>query len=164
MKINFYHFNSQDNYRTVSLLLEKIISLRNRVLFYFDDNKLKQEWNKAIWSFSNIHFIPHDTDESDCPSVQPILLTEKITNLNNANVLCLMGNESLELISKCQNILTQIEQNSPITSVVLLLSSDDLKAQENLIQIQNNFSSNAESINYYIKLEKEWKKINNPTN
>ncbi len=94
MDINFYHVVKTDKFKALSSVLDKIMQQGNRALIYSKDNDFLAKLDEIIWS-NNKTFLPHDTDMCQNPERQPILLSSKLSNLNNADYLIIADGESV---------------------------------------------------------------------
>jgi DNA polymerase IIIc chi subunit len=86
--INFYCLNYEIKDFLFSLLT-KLIEAKNKILIYSDNEEKMRNLDKELWTFKKISFIPHLLNTDDNASFTPIVITNELNNINNANVLFL---------------------------------------------------------------------------
>ncbi len=91
--INFYQVTSATFEKSVCQLLEKCYQTGKNTLVKVGDVDFQELINKTLWTFSQKSFIPHGSINDPLPNQQPILITDKENNINNADILVCIGCE-----------------------------------------------------------------------
>jgi DNA polymerase IIIc chi subunit len=90
-KISLYISPTDLMYKSVSTLVEKCYYSSLKVLiFSFSKEEIKLIDN-YLWSYSKKHFIPHATNADPFIERQPVLITDTLKNLNDADCLVLIN-------------------------------------------------------------------------
>ncbi len=85
-QISFYHLSKTNLEEALPKLLEKILSVEGRAVVLCDDAKIKPI-DDVLWLVGGTRFIPHGTANDNDPELQPVYITDKEENPNNANFL-----------------------------------------------------------------------------
>lgn len=88
-EVRFYHLEQQSAAQVLPFLLTKAYEKGHRIVVKMGDAKNVQAMDAHLWTFVDDSFLPHGTAKSGHKEVQPIWLTEKDENLNEADVLIL---------------------------------------------------------------------------
>jgi DNA polymerase-3 subunit chi len=86
MEISLYHVMTGGLIPAIIRLLEKVYLTGQRCVFFSPLEERIASVDKALWTFSTNAFIPHGDKSLGFCHRQPIYLTEKFENLNNAQV------------------------------------------------------------------------------
>ncbi len=88
----FYHLSRSSLERAVGPLLDKCLQNDWRVLAVSHDAARRAALDQALWTYDDQSFLPHGQAEAEGlePSKQPILITDSLTNNNDAAVALLM--------------------------------------------------------------------------
>jgi DNA polymerase III subunit chi len=98
-QINFYHLTYTLVEKALPKLLEKAtISNNLRVVIINPEISKIEEYDKLLWTYSSITFMPHSTMNDDFSEEQPIYITDKLENPNMANIIITTGNYYLDQI------------------------------------------------------------------
>lgn len=89
MEVAFYQLTTTPLEKTLPKLLEKAYSANQRVVVVVDSQERLELLNSILWTYSTNVFLPHGSaaDAPDTHSRQPIWLTTKIENPNQASVI-----------------------------------------------------------------------------
>lgn len=87
-EINFYQYDDQ-LIRSLAPIIIKILDEKKRVLILCQDEKQEKSLDNELWSYSKTKFIAHASslNKDFDPARQPVLLSIKAENINNANYL-----------------------------------------------------------------------------
>lgn len=88
--IAFYHLLDQPLDQALPRLLERVIQAGFRALVRVGSEDQLDRLDKALWIYDKASFLPHGTDESEYADKQPIYLSTRGDNPNNATVLVLL--------------------------------------------------------------------------
>lgn len=89
-------------------ILEKALKGKRNVVVKANDAAQVEQLNTLLWTYRANSFLPHGTDKDGHEKEQPIWLTTKDENPNNADVLILAGGattENLDAFSLCCEML-----------------------------------------------------------
>ena len=104
MKINFYQIDDI-LYKSIAPLLLKIMEENKKVLIYCQDEQQLNEVDNGLWSFSKTKFLPHGTKKDKIkPDKQPIFITDKIDNSNQADYLVIFVEVEEKFLSQFDKI------------------------------------------------------------
>ncbi len=88
----FYHLSRTGLEQAAPPLMQKCLEAGWRVLAVSPDVKRRAQLDKALWTYDKSAFLPHG--DADAPGLeasrQPILLSAKLDNVNDAKALVLM--------------------------------------------------------------------------
>ncbi len=116
-EINFYHSDENVAKPIAALLLKALEDKKNTLIFCESEAQLK-EIDASLWSYGRSSFIPHVTD-SDVDfdfKRQPILLTTKEENLNEASYLIFLTEPSEKFISGFKRVFYFFEDGGKAAS------------------------------------------------
>ena len=85
--------------RTLPKLLEKAYSTTQRAVVLLDSQERLEEVNSYLWTYSTLAFLPHGCEKDSAANAdrQPIWLTTRFENPNQADVLVITSAEALVL-------------------------------------------------------------------
>ncbi|MDR0753348.1 MAG: DNA polymerase III subunit chi [Holosporaceae bacterium] len=86
MEISLYHVMTGGLIPAIIRLLEKIYLAKQRCVFFSPLEERIASVDKMLWTFSTNAFIPHGDKNLGFCHRQPIYLTDKFENPNNAQV------------------------------------------------------------------------------
>ncbi len=88
----FYHLSQTTLERAAGPLLEKCLERGWRVLAISPDITRRATLDQALWTYNDQSFLPHGQSEAEGleAAKQPVLITDKPDNLNDAAVALLM--------------------------------------------------------------------------
>jgi DNA polymerase III subunit chi len=98
-EVSFYRFITSTLAQASIKLIEKIYYSSNKLLVIADNEKMLNSIDDFLWSYSTKHFIPHATYNDPFPELQPVYITNKEENPNNANIILAIGNVEINLLS-----------------------------------------------------------------
>ncbi len=87
MQAIIYIADEADFAKVLPKALEAIIAKQNRVLVYCADKKRLGELDNYLWSFEQLSFLPHVTEDDELQEETPILLAGTFEKANNRNVV-----------------------------------------------------------------------------
>ncbi len=89
-EVNFYEVEADNEFaKSAIALVAKIFGEKNSVLLYSNNEELLKQIDSSMWSYGKNKFLPHATifDSDFNPERQPILLSNRLENSNNAEFL-----------------------------------------------------------------------------
>jgi DNA polymerase-3 subunit chi len=87
--IRFYHLQKQTLDQALPLILEKAFEANHRVLVKMANAAEVDRMNTHLWTYRPDKFLPHGSQKNGHAKRQPIWLTDKENNDNNADILVL---------------------------------------------------------------------------
>jgi DNA polymerase-3 subunit chi len=114
-KITIYFAN--DLYKTACLLTEKAYEQGNKILIIAENEKIEEDFNKLLWTYSKSQFIPHGASSDPLPEKQIIYISSSFENPNNATIIILMLHSNIEKYYHHKNFISSFER--------IILISDD---------------------------------------
>ena len=88
-EIRFYHLQTQSIDQALPQILSKAIAGGKRAVVKMADKKEVERFDQLLWTFRPDSFLPHGCANDDFAADQPIWLTDKDENPNNAELLIL---------------------------------------------------------------------------
>jgi DNA polymerase III subunit chi len=85
-EVLFYHLEHQPLERVLPSLVEKTIERGWRAVIQSGNQERLDAIDTALWTFRDDSFLPHGTESSGSPELQPVFLTMKDENPNSAGV------------------------------------------------------------------------------
>lgn len=149
IEINNYQINDLSNEKAldkiVFSLAQKCFSKNLRTLIIVTSEMI-EHFDQILWSYSKSEFLPHGTYKDSQPALQPILINDKLDNINKAEVLLIVCNET---------ILEQYFNKNVELNIAIAEFSKILIIQESLFD-----NANADFIinNHIQKIDGGWEK------
>jgi DNA polymerase III subunit chi len=145
MQANFYKLTTAPIAKVLPKLLEQIIAQpQNNVLLVCRNGQEMQELDTLLWTFAQLSFLPHATEDDAEPQMQRILLTTSgENNLNNANVIC------------------SLNYDLPIghfEKAIFMYEANDNAAQEKIHALHQQLSEANKTCNFFTQTEKGWQR------
>lgn len=109
-EVSFYHLTTLPITKAVPRLIEKVYYSKQRLLVIAENEELMRVVDDGLWAYSTKHFIPHATYLDEDNEDQPVLITTKIENANNAEIILSLGEVNLDL-SQCPKLLHMFDGN-----------------------------------------------------
>ncbi len=93
----FYHLSRTSLERAAGPLLEKCLQKNWRVLAVSESSSRRAALDEALWTYDDQSFLPHGQAEAAGldQAAQPVLITDKTENVNEASVALLMDGAEL---------------------------------------------------------------------
>ncbi|MGD1956920.1 MAG: DNA polymerase III subunit chi [Sphingomonadales bacterium] len=103
-QVSFYHLERQGVEAALPKLLEKVLAAELKVVVFLDDQALLKTLDDALWTYNPSSFLPHGTEETPHPDLQPVYLTTARDVPNEAQVVVLINAAKapdLEAFERC---------------------------------------------------------------
>jgi DNA polymerase-3 subunit chi len=112
-EINFYQVDETITKSLAPLLIKVLEEKKKALVFCANQNQIK-EIDDSLWSYGRNKFIPHITisDKNFVMERQPILITDKEENSNEADYLVFLSEPSEAFISKFPRVFHFFEGKS----------------------------------------------------
>lgn len=114
-EIRFYHLQKQTLDQALPLILEKVHQTKRNAIVRMGNEKEVNRMNDVLWAHKPDSFIPHGCAKTGNADQQPIWLTHKSENPNEASTLILTQNtieEDLTSYNLCCEILDGRDENA----------------------------------------------------
>src|SRR5437667_3008583 len=95
-EIGFYHLLSTPLERALPRLLERARAQDLRIVVRAASTERVEHLNAALWTHDEASFLPHGSARDGNPAGQPIWLTERVENPNEARMLVLVDGVEAE--------------------------------------------------------------------
>ena len=93
-EIRFYHMQTQTLDEVLPRLLLKAYGMDKPIIVRTGNDQEAERLNKHLWTFHPQHFLPHGSKKNGNADLQPIWLTAKEENPNDAKILFLTAGAS----------------------------------------------------------------------
>ncbi len=89
MKVDFYHLQSSSLERALPALLERVVAAGKRAVVMAASEERIEALANHLWTYNPAAWLPHGSAKDGFAANQPIWLTDKEENPNEAGVLVL---------------------------------------------------------------------------
>lgn len=110
--VNFYHLTVSPMGKALPKLLEKVIGNNMRALVVASNDEEVEKLNKELWTYTTKFFLPHGSIKDGYTEQQPIFISASNDNINNSNVLVIVGNAVFENVEKFEKSLYMFDGDS----------------------------------------------------
>lgn len=107
MDVSVYQLTTSPLEKSLPRLLEKVYQGGLRAVIYTNEDHRVEELNKVLWTYTTKFFLPHGTQKDGFADQQPIWLTNRLENPNNASVLVLCdgaATQDFDGFSRCLDL------------------------------------------------------------
>lgn len=98
IKINCYTTTQDDLHKTFCKLAEKCYYANLRTNVITQNADYTKSLDRVLWTYSKKHFIPHATNADPSPEKQPIYITDKLENPNQAESIIFINPDKSTLL------------------------------------------------------------------
>ena len=95
-EIRFYHLERQNLDSVLPMLLTKAYEKGHRIIVRTPNEAESDRLNTHLWTYKENSFLPHGSAKDGHAENQPIWITDKEENPNNADVLILTHGQDVE--------------------------------------------------------------------
>ncbi|NCT40152.1 MAG: DNA polymerase III subunit chi [Alphaproteobacteria bacterium] len=113
-EVRFYHMERSTLESALPALLNKAV-MQGNVIVQSSTPQNVEALNTHLWAYNPDSFLPHGSEKDGNPEQQPIWLTDRQENPNNANILTLTHgatNENIKDYKLCCEMLDGNDQNA----------------------------------------------------
>lgn len=86
VQVSFYHLERQGVDIALPKLLEKVLQAGHKAVVFLADQAMLKSLDEALWTYDPASFLPHGTDATPYPELQPVYLTTGHDIPNGADV------------------------------------------------------------------------------
>lgn len=109
--ISFYHLTYAPMEKALPRLMEKVLESGAHSVILAESEAQMQTLDTVLWTYSTLTFLPHGTRLDRYPESQPIYVTDRQENPNNASILVLAGGEVPADLGKFSRCLYMFDGN-----------------------------------------------------
>lgn len=160
-KVICYQTSSEDLAKTCCLITEKCYYSNLKSLVIIENQDYISIFDKALWTYSKKHFIPHATIDDPLPEEQPVLISNRLENKNNAQALIVINTSRESILEILSYIKNQLEEQPELSIERLILINDEF-AKIGLSQLANLIETSPVLVNsteFFSKSRGKWQKI-----
>lgn len=108
----FYHLVKKSQEESVPVIIEKCLEKEWRVLAVSNDEKSRSKLDVALWTYKESSFIGHamSSDKDVVLGRQPVLISDTVDNLNNAQALILLNGFEAPVDANFDRIMVVFEE------------------------------------------------------
>jgi DNA polymerase IIIc chi subunit len=143
--INFYCVDEDMN-EFLYTFLTSLYNKNNKILIYSTNEEKMLKLDVYLWTTKQLEFLPHLLARENKAKDTPIVITNKLDNINNSNVLLITG------YLDSTDFLKQFEK-------IIYLSPSNQDVVEKTKEVWNKYE-NFEKV-MYRKIDNKWEKIDN---
>jgi len=144
-EIGFYHLLSKSLERALAEILTKALERGQRALVLAPTAERVGFLDTALWTYDPNSFLPHGTKKSGAASDQPVYLTDKDENPNDARLLVLIDDATSARLGDYDRAVYLFDGNDPAAVEAARNRWRDLK-------------SAGHALVYWQQTEKGWEK------
>lgn len=143
MEVNFYYIDNIE-LSSIAILISKILEDKKKAIIYCQDKDMISKIDSSLWSHGRNKFLPHITifDKDFDLMRQPIIISDKQENSNNASHLIALDQIDKEFINQFSRLFCFIAKDNDLDKKIKPLLQNDCQ------------------INSYKKDSNKWIKIN----
>jgi DNA polymerase-3 subunit chi len=111
-EIGFYHLLATPLERALPRLLERAVAGGYRIVVRAASSERVEHLNAVLWTYDEASFMPHGTARDGNPASQPIWLTDRVENPNEASMLILVDGVEAEDLASFTRIADMFDGNN----------------------------------------------------
>jgi len=112
-EIGFYHLLSTPLERALPRLLERARAQDLRIVIRAASAERVEHLNALLWSYDDASFLPHGSARDGNPAAQPIWLSDRSDNPNEASMLVLIDGVTAEDLASFTRCVDLFDGNDP---------------------------------------------------
>jgi DNA polymerase-3 subunit chi len=94
-EVRFYHLQTQSLEQALPAILMKALAGGRKAVVRFEDAKTVAHFNDHFWVYNPDSFLPHGAEKDGYTMFQPVYLTDKPENPNDADMLVLCNQQTV---------------------------------------------------------------------
>lgn len=138
----FYHLTKKSQEESVPAIIEKCLEKDWRVLAVSEDQSRRIKLDVALWTYKESSFIGHAlvSDREVNSGRQPVLISDSVENLNNAQALILLNGFEAPVDANFDRILVVFEEGDDSVKSIARKQFKRAKDAEHAVNyFQQNF-------------------------
>ena len=107
MRVDFYHLQKSSLEQALPMLAEKVYATGKRLLIKTELNEKAEYLNTLLWTYRPDSWLPHGSESDGNETDQPVLITTRNGNLNQAEMVMLVDGgtvEEIQSFERCLNL------------------------------------------------------------
>ncbi|RAU23013.1 DNA polymerase III subunit chi [Paramagnetospirillum kuznetsovii] len=112
-QIGFYHLTRLSLDQALPKLLDKALAAGHRAVVLAGSAERVDDLNERLWTFEPESWIPHGAARDGDPALQPIWLTDRDENPNEATILVMCDGARSEAVEGFARCLDLFDGNDP---------------------------------------------------
>jgi len=109
--ISFYHLQRQRLEQALPKLLERVLEAGLRAVVLSESPERAKALNQLLWTYDPDSFLPHGTADEGRVEEQPVYLTARHENPNEASVLVLTDGGACDFVGRFERCLDMFDGN-----------------------------------------------------
>jgi DNA polymerase III subunit chi len=106
-----FHVNVPDKIAYGCRLIRKIRQAGSRAVVFSDDALQLEQFDRALWSFAPLEFIPHLMASDALADRTPVLLTDRETDTPHHEVLVNLGSTTPAFFARFERLLEVVSRD-----------------------------------------------------
>jgi len=148
IEVSFYKLTTLPIAKAAPKLIEKIYYSNQKLVVLTENEEMMKTIDDGLWMYSTKHFIPHATIDDDHKQDQPVYITTKYENPNDAKIFLMIGLADIENIS-AEKVFYMFDGNQP----------DQLEFAR---KKWKSYQKSGNILTYWQqKMDSTWEKVNN---
>ena len=145
-EIRFYHLQHTRLEQALPQLLARTLDKGWRAVVQAGSSERVKALNTALWTYDESSFLPHGSAKDGDAEMQPVWLTEKDENPNDAQVLMLVDGAMRESFLP------------PLELVCVIFDGNDPEALDHARADWKRLKTSAHTLTYWQQTEQGWEK------
>ena len=112
-EIGFYHLLSTPLERALPRLLERARAQGHRIVIRASSSERVEHLNALLWTYDDTSFLAHGSARDGNPAAQPIWLSDRSDNPNEASMLVLIDGVTAEDLASFTRCVDLFDGNDP---------------------------------------------------
>src|SRR5947207_13903092 len=112
-EIGFYHLLSTPLDRALPRLLERACAQGHRIVIRAASSERVEHLNALLWTYDDTSFLAHGSARDGNPAAQPIWLSDRADNSNDASMLVLVDGLAAEHLGSFARRVDLFDRHDP---------------------------------------------------
>ena len=144
-KVYFYNSSQRDIVADIAVLTERLFLKNASIVIFCTDQETVAVVDDFLWAYKEDGFIPHSTQKNEKSSVYPILITSRIDQGYEHDVLLVLN-----------GLLIKEKDWQKFYKIYYFFDDQDNKEKENARSMWKNFSSLNAECKYWVNKKNKW--------
>ena len=144
-KVYFYNSSQRDIVADIAVLTEKLFMKNDSIVIFCADQETVEVVDEFLWAYREEGFIPHSTNKNEKPSVHPILITNRIDEGYEHDILLVLN-----------GVLIEEKDWQKFAKIYYFFDDQDNKEKENARSMWKSLSSLNSECKYWVNKKNKW--------
>ena len=144
-KVYFYNSSERDIVSDICVLTEKLFLKNDSIVIFCTDQETVAVVDDFLWAYKEDGFIPHSIKNNEKPSIHPILITTRIDEGCEHDILLVLN-----------GVLIKEKDWQKFAKIYYFFDDQDNIEKENARSMWKSFSSLDAECKYWINKENKW--------